>query len=239
MPAELIPFAHYLAGQGLSPRTVQGYVADVVQYLEWIQTAGGAASEENAPITPDRLRAYLQSLAAKCFSAGTMNRMIAALRAYERFLGTEPALAGVPRLAHQAEAIPEASRKELRALIKEFHRQRSASRTERQTWHAARNWAILQVLRETGLRAGKVCALRVESCAEPYDASTLSEIFPGVELSTPARQALMDWLSLRKAGPGLLFTSYGGSALQPCDLYRLMRALGNRASVHVTPEMLR
>jgi site-specific recombinase XerD len=239
MPAELTPFAHYLAGQGLSLRTVQGYEADVGQYLEWIQTAAKAESDENAQLTPDTLRAYLQFLGAKCRSAGTLNRLIAALRAYERFLGTEPALAGMPRLAHQPEAIPEANRKELRALIKEFHRQRSASRTERQTWHAVRNWAILQVLRETGLRAGKVCALRVESSAEPYEASILSEIFPGVELSTTARQALMDWLGLRKPGPGLLFTSYGGLPLQPCDLYRLMRALGSRANVHVTPEMLR
>ena len=239
MPAELTPFAHYLAGQELSPRTVQGYVADVGQYLEWTQSTGRAEYDENARITPDALRAYLHSLAAKCLSAGTMNRIIAALRAYERFLGTQPTLTGVPRLAHQPEAIPEATRKELRALIKEFHRQRGASRTERQTWHAVRNWAILQVLRETGLRAGKVCSLQVESGAEKYEVSIISEIFPGVELSTTARQSLMDWLSLRKPGPGLLFTSYGGSPLQPCDLYRLMRALGNRASVHVTPEMLR
>jgi integrase len=142
-------------------------------------------------------------------------------------------MAGVTRVDDNPQPIPDATRKDLRALIKEFQRQRSASRTDRQTWHAVRNWAILQVLRETSLRAGKVCRLRVESDAQNYSPAILREIFPDIELSTTARQALMDWLELREPGPGLLFTSFTSRPLQPSDLYHLMQVMSRRANIHV------
>lgn len=241
MSEGLLAFGAYLSQKGYAPRTIQGYLDDLRRYERWLQSQ--AISTNGIRLTRDALQAYFQSLEEKGVSPGTTNRLIAALRAFERYQnnGSIPdgTLDAVARTEYSPEPTPEATRKDLRALIKEFHRQQSASRTERQTWHAVRNWAILQVLRETGLRAGKVCALRVESDAKTYTAGILREIFPEVELTTTARQALMDWLDVRTPGPGLLFTSYAGKPLQPCDLYRLMRTMSQRANVHVTPEMLR
>jgi len=237
----LAEFAAYLGEQEYVPRTIQDYLADLRQFMQWLKERAQSSSE--IVLTKEVVQQYFQSLKEKGASPGTYNRLIAALRAYERFQNngapSEEGLVDVLREEHCPEPIPDATRKDLRALIKEFHRQQSACRTERQTWHAVRNWAILQVLRETGLRAGKVCALRVESDGLTYSAGILREIFPDVELSTTARQALMAWLNMRKPGPGLLFTSFSGKPLQPSDLYRLMQAMSRRANVHVTPEMLR
>lgn len=238
-------FSKYLAEHGYSRRTIQGYLADIQQYERWIrklrQPSTGTLEEEL--LSWQTLIKFLESLQQNGVSPGTQNRMLAAVRAFARYINEgrqmDPGLSDISRVEHHPQPTPDATRKDLRALIKEFHRQRGASRTERQTWHAVRNWAILQVLRETGLRAGKVCALRVESDATSYEGGVLREIFPDVELSASARQALMDWLNFREPGAGLLFTSYSGKPLQSYDLYRLLQTLGKRADVHITPEMLR
>jgi site-specific recombinase XerD len=245
MADELMEFSQYLSEHGYSRRTIQGYRADIHQYEQWVrkqrQPSNGTQGEEL--LSWQTLQSFLEALQQTGVSPGTQNRMIAAVRAFARYknesLRIETSLSGISRVTHNPQPTPDATRKDLRALIKEFHRQRGASRTERQIWHAVRNWAILHVLRETGLRAGKICALCVESDAICYEAGIIRELFPGFDLSTAARQALMDWLNFRKPGPGQLFTSYSGKPLQPCDLYRLLRTLGNRADVHITPEMLR
>lgn len=241
MTDALAQFADYLAEQEYAPRTIQDYLADLRQYAQWLETQ--ATFSGDILLTNAAVQRYFQTLKEKGASPGTQNRLIAALRAFERFQDngerSEQTLAGVSREEHSPQPIPDATRKDLRALIKEFQRQRSASRTDRQTWHAVRNWAILQVLRETGLRAGRISLLRVESDAQNYTAGILREIFPDIELSTTARQALMDWLNQREPGPGLLFTSFTGRPLQPSDLYRLLHVMSRRANIHVTPEMLR
>lgn len=241
MTDALAQFADYLAEQEYAPRTIQNYLADLRQYTQWLKEQAFSSGE---PLLTDvMVERYFQMLKEKGASPSAQNRLIAALRVYERFQNygerSEPVMAGVTRVDDNPQPIPDATRKDLRALIKEFQRQRSASRTDRQTWHAVRNWAILQVLRETGLRAGKVCRLRVESDAQSYSPVILREIFPDIELSTTARQALMDWLDLREPSPGLLFTSFTGKPLQPSDLYHLMQVMSRRANIHVTPEMLR
>ncbi len=245
MLEEFTKFSKYLSEHQYSLRTIQGYLADIQQYEAWIRKQRHTSIErlEEELLSWQTLKSFLEALQQNGVSPGTQNRILAAVRAFARYKSKGqqigPDLSSIPRVGHHPQPTPNATRKDLRALIKEFHRQRGASRTERQIWHAIRNWAILQVLRETGLRAGKICALRVESDATQYEVGILREIFPGIEFPTAARQALMDWLNFRKPGPGLLFTSYSGKPLQPCDLYRLLRTLGNRADVHVTPEMLR
>lgn len=245
MLKEFTQFSKYLSEHQYSLRTIQGYLADIQQYEAWIRNQRHTSNEglEEELLSWQTLQSFLEALQQNGVSPGTQNRMLAAVRAFARYKNEgqqiDPDLSGIQRVAHNPQPTPDATRKDLRALIKEFHRQRGASRTERQIWHAARNWAILQVLRETGMRAGRVCALRVESDATQYEVGVLREIIPGIELSTAARQALMDWLNFRTPGPGLLFTSYSGKPLQPCDLYRLLRTLSNRADIHITPEMLR
>jgi integrase/recombinase XerD len=237
----LAEFSAFLDEQEYAPRTIQDYLADLRQFVQWLRDKADSSSE--IVLEKEAVQQYFQLLKEKGASPGTYNRFIAALRAYERFQNngapSEEGIVDISREDHCPASIPDATRKDLRALIKEFHRQQSACRTERQTWHAVRNWAILQVLRETGLRAGKVCGLRVESDAQTYTVGILREIFPDADLSTTARQALMDWLNIRKSGPGLLFTSFSGKPLQPCDLYRFIKTMSRRANVHVTPEMLR
>lgn len=241
MSDRLLEFRAYLDEQGYAPRTVQGYLYDLGQYERWLKTQ--AMAGDGMILSEEALRKYFQALDERGVSFGTKNRLIAVLRAFERFQNhgdlTEVSLGGISRAEYSPEPTPDATRKDLRALIREFRRQQSASRTDRQTWHAVRNWAIFQVIRETNLRAGKVCALRVESDATDYSVGILREIFPDLDLTTTARQALMDWLNLRDPGSGLLFMSYSGKPMQPGDLYRLMRAMSRRANVHVTPEMLR
>lgn len=239
----LSQFSNYLSENGYAQRTVNGYCSDIRQYMRWVKDAFPEIESQKIDVLIQRetVEGYLNGMKAAGTAPATLNRLLAALGAFEQFCGSPTAgqVKEIPRMEHTPTTILDATRKDLRALLKEFHRQRSASRTARQTWHATRNWAILQVLRESGLRAGKVCMLRVESDAGKLDAVVLKEIFPGVEFSPTARQALMDWLVARTPGPGWLFSSYSGKPLQPCDLYRMLRTLGDRANVHVTPEMLR
>jgi len=234
----LLAFGAFLREQVYAPQTIQGYLEELRKYARWLQSEGMTAEE--IILSQEALWRYFQALEETGVSARGKSRANSALRAFERFQSDAHLAVGVSgedkRTGNSPEPTKNATQKNMRALIKEFHRQKGTDRTVRQTWLATRNQAILQVLQETHLRASKVCELQVVSDVRRDNLEILHEIFPGIELSTNASQALVDWLKLRKPGQGLLFMRYSGEPMQPFDIYCFKWDMRQQAKMYGTSE---
>lgn len=236
----LLAFGAFLGKEVYAPRTIRGYLEDLRQYERWLISQG--LSEDEILLTEESLRRYFRVMEEKGVSSRGKSRIMTALHAFERFQKYADHPDGVPgevaRAGHNSEPALNAPRKNLRALIKEFGSQQGNRQTERQIWLAARNQAIFRVLQGTTLHAGEVCELRVESDTSGDNLEILHEIFPGVELSANTRQALLDWLKLRKSEPGLLFMNYSGEPMRPYQLYQLTCDMRLKAKMYGTSEKL-
>src|SRR5215813_4849178 len=77
-------FVAYLrAERGLSPRTVEAYARDLVEYLQGLQAARVRAL---SAIRPDHVRAHLVALGTRGLSSRSQARHLAAVRMFHRFL---------------------------------------------------------------------------------------------------------------------------------------------------------
>lgn len=88
---EQAAFANHLVAQRrLAPLTLQAYLRDVTQLSQWLQQHGLTSWEQ---LESTQLRAFLADGTQRGLSPRTLRRMLAAVRAWLRFLETEGHLA--------------------------------------------------------------------------------------------------------------------------------------------------
>jgi integrase/recombinase XerC len=168
----------------------------------------------------------------------TVNRRLAALRSLvklARTVGLVPwqlELPNVRRLAYRDTTGPgvDVVRRMLEALA-----------------GMPRDYAILRLLYDLGLRRGEVVGLDFEHL--DLEAGTVSVMGKGqaerAKLSLPrqTREALAGWVAVRGTGEGPLFLNRDrarkGSRLTGTSLYRIVKELGKRVGVRVHPHALR
>lgn len=158
------PFLDYLAlEKRLSPNTVAAYQRDLTHFADFWRTRHGASLEPAAvaKVKPLQLRAYL----ARCHAAGlapaSVQRRMAAVRAWFRYLWREGKVEGNPAKVVATPKIPQRlprapSEERTQALVEAppIVRQRA-----RPAWAWLRDTAILELLYGCGLRVGEVCGL--------------------------------------------------------------------------------
>lgn len=84
---EQAAFAHHLVAQRrLAPLTQQAYLRDVMQLSQWLQQHGLTSWEQ---LDSTQLRAFLADGTKRGLSPRTLRRMLAAVRAWLRFLGMQ------------------------------------------------------------------------------------------------------------------------------------------------------
>jgi site-specific recombinase XerD len=141
-----------------STHTVRRYASAVRHFLQWYE------AEERRPLTLDDLtpmaligyRNQLQHHQSKATS--TVNSAVAALRAWCAWLHEHAYLAGMPAarlkfVGNETESAPQGLKdREVNALL----------RAAQHTRYAARDYAVLQLLLQTGMRIGECAALNYE-----------------------------------------------------------------------------
>src|SRR5215217_2170374 len=154
-PADITAFLTDLARQPRSAKTWQAYRSDLTLFANWLtQTTGDAFSAET--LTRIDVRDYKQHLlAAEGRAAATVNRRLAALRA---FCAWAKRTGRVSELATEGIADVPVPRQAPKALD-----ERSIDRVLRRSEQSGnrRDHAIMMTLRHTGLRVAELCDLRV------------------------------------------------------------------------------
>jgi integrase/recombinase XerC len=162
--AEIAAWLHHLrAERNLSPKTLEAYRRDVLQFLAFLAAhLGGAPSlKELAALAPADVRAFLAARRADAIGSRSLMRSLAGLRAFARYLekngkGKVGALAAV-----RAPKIGKTLPRPLAAdAAKSMADPDSAAGDGREPWIHARDAAALGLLYGCGLRISEALGLK-------------------------------------------------------------------------------
>ncbi len=161
--AEIENWLHHLgAERRLSPKTLEAYRRDVLQFLDFLaHHRGGAPSlKDLAALSPADVRAFMAARRADGIGSRSLMRMLAGMRAFARYLeragkGRLGALSAV-RAPKIAKTLP---RPLPAAAAKRVADPELAAGDERPPWIHARDAAVLALLYGSGLRISEALGL--------------------------------------------------------------------------------
>jgi integrase/recombinase XerC len=234
---------------GRSPHTWRAYRCDVQDFAHFVcQSSGELAAAlllSRGPGPANALAlAYRADLQARGLSAATVNRRLAALRSLvklARTLGMVSWGLEVPGLRTEAYRDTAGPGKEgVRKLLTQV-----VGRTDAK---GLRDRAIVRLAYDLGLRRKEIVGLDVEDLDLPT--GTAAVLGKGrtqktkLTLPAPTREALDAWLGARGSHPGPVFVRLdrakaGHGRLDGSSVYRIIRALGERAGIRARPHGLR
>lgn len=251
-------FAQYLSiEKGRSQKTIEAYLGDVERFRSWLyQNPENGIPLDWQEIKSKHIRAYLSELNA---SPSYFHRVHSSLKAWFSFLVKIQEL----RLDNPADDIskprknkhhpPTLSLEETRRLI-------SSAVEESRPSERLRNWTLIALLVNTGLRVTECCNLN-ESDIKYRDGAPHSITVIGkgdkqrtIVLSDNAKTALQQWMTYRKSllldlPPGsernaIWLIPAGrqkGKRLSTAAVRKLLKRLGSVASIqqHIYPHLLR
>lgn len=234
-PSLIRAFADTLASANLAPASLRGYASDLEVFRGWLEASHGAPVEVHA-ITGDDLVGFRKHLTGILKQRrATVNRRVQALRRFFGWLEQEGLVPSDPSgairfLRRQAPRQPDTlTAKEVQALL----------RAAGQSVHglAARNYAMVRMLLETGLRAGELVALRVRDCNIGGRFGTV-EVVGGrqrtVMLPAVARRAVVQYLQTRskpRSGDPLFTLGSDRTRLSIRAVQATIQGLARRAAI--------
>lgn len=238
---------HVEIEKGRSLKTVENYS----RYLETFFSA--AHIKNTSQITDESVREYRLWLNRKPSGAPrsatlkkrTQNYYLIALRAFLKYLMKR----GVPSLPPERIELAKVPERSL-DLIEPEELSRLLKAPSGDTIRAARDRAILELLFSTGLRVSELCALSRDSVTGKEELSVRGkgDKVRVVFVSERARNAVAEYLSLRKDMDDSLFASIGkdedkaaGGRIGPRAVERLVRHYAIKAGISkkVTPHVIR
>jgi integrase/recombinase XerC len=241
--------SHLGAERRLSPKTLEAYRRDVLQFLQFLaEHLGGAPSlKELAALAPADVRAFLAARRAGNIGSRSLMRALAGMRAFGRFLERN----GKGRLgALAAVRAPKIGKTLPRPLpidaAKSVADPAFAAGDGREAWIHARDAAVLALLYGCGLRISEALGLKR---AEFNGRDVLTVTGKGrkqrmVPLIAPVQKLVADYIALCPydlPGEGPLFVGVKGGPLSPrivqIAMERLRGALG--LGEGATPHALR
>lgn len=243
---------------GMKPSTARAYQADLRDFARFLGVGTGRHAEAEL-LAGGPQGAYGLALAYSAdmtdrrkLAPATVARRLAALRSFvgrARRLGVVPWVLEIegPRVTPYRDTRGP-TLDEWRSLMRAADRQRDPAK-------AARDGAILRLLRDQAIRRGECCALTIADLELDHpDAPAVWIIGKGksekerITINRPTMAAIRDWLSHRGGGPGPLFTrcdnaDRGGppKAIDGRSVVKLLAALSRRAGLSraVRPHGLR
>ena len=248
----LAAFARSLRDQDLSPVTVRDYLHDLKRFRTWMEESRGRNQREISlrRLTAVQLINYRQHLLrVERLKAATINRKIQALKKLFGWAQQK----GHVKLDISREVQFVRVGKRLRPKGLTAAEIQALLRAAGQTSHglAKRNYALLEVLLETGLRVGEVAALRISDLAL-HDRSGVVRVREGkgwkqreVPLNSNTRRALKLYLKGREPlrDEDYVFLSQrGGKPLSLRTMQATVSELARRARITripVSPHTLR
>ncbi len=204
----LSQFVTYLHGRNVSPHTLTAYQTDVRQFLVFIAMTDITITTCDQ-ITKVLLNEYLASLAALGRSGVTRARKLASLREFFRFLVEQEAIAISPAATMSMPRKEKKTRSYLRP--DEYAHMLAAAGGN------ARDYAMLQLFLQTGIRVAEMASLRLSDV--DLEGRTLHIHGKGnkervLDLEKKATQALKNYLQLRPATlDDHIFLNYQGQGI--------------------------
>lgn len=259
-------FGLYMSLQrGMSPNTVTGYTRDIRHLQEFIHSdyvekeAVGSVSgsvhiagESDAPVRsltdvrPETLHAFMASLHDLGLQLSSQARIVAALRAFYRYLRSEGIISKDPTLLlespHAGRSLPDVlSVEEIDAMIAAIPPEKKES---------VRNRAIIEMLYGSGLRVSELCDMRISRYSE-RDALAIIDGKGAkqriVPVSPRAVECVAEYLAERagtKIQPGeedIVFLNRRGHRLTRVMVFTIIKQLAELAGIrkNVSPHTLR
>jgi integrase/recombinase XerC len=233
----LADFVGRLRRDDLAPATVRGYRYDLEQFLRWFSQAKASASRLEKLSILDLINYRQHLVNVEALKATTVNRRLKALRRFCRW-------AQQNRL-HKSNVALELklvrttrSTRPMGLAEPEVH---ALLRLAGESGHglAKRNYALVQLMVQAGLRVGEVAALRVADITA-HERSGLVRIREGkglkareVPLNATARRALRLYLDNRGAAPEEpLFLSGRGGSMPTRTIQAVVAHLARRAGIY-------
>ncbi len=233
-----------LEGRNLSVHTVAAYKRDLAQFEQFLRDL--VRDERPAPsdFTVGAVRRFVSSLTAAQYSRRSVQRKLAAVKSFARFLVSRGVLATNPT---SGLAAPRAERR-LPSFLTQKETERLFEVSTSPGTSDLRDRAILELLYSTGIRLSELTDL---TCGRVYlDDGVARVVGKGrkeriVPVGRAAVAALRSYLSARTDAPTErgqpLFTNGRGGALSGRTIQRMVkRRLGEVSEArHLSPHVLR
>jgi integrase/recombinase XerC len=236
--------------EGRKETTTQAYRHDLESFREYL----GLSSVEEASsallsLEPGDANAlalsYRASLKERGFKPASINRKLASLRSLVKFART----LGLVTWALEVKNEKAQAYRDTSGISPEiFLTLLNKTSKQRDNAKASRDLAILRLMYDLGLRRAEVLGLDLEDLH--FETQSLSITGKGrsekekLSLSNPAQEALKAWIEARGPHNGAVFTDFDRAKknqgrLTPIGLTLLVRALGARVGLKLSPHKLR
>jgi len=143
-----------------SPHTLRAYGDDVARFIGFqaIHTGGAVSEKRLAKLVPADIRAFISSRRSEGLGAGGVQRALAAVRSFYKFLAREGILENA---AARAVRTPRVRRSLPRPLsVSDAERAIAEAGEHTVEWLAARDAALLTLLYGAGLRISEALAMK-------------------------------------------------------------------------------
>lgn len=250
-PADpLSAFEQWLRDRDRSPLSVKSYLTDVRKFGQWFEQVNRRPLSPEL-ITPQDVRDYREHLFKRKSAAATINRHLTSLRLYaswakEAGLIEFDPTERVKSVDRQPLAPKWLDRSQANALVREARSQIKAASGAKAN-QAIRNYAIVVLLLNTGLRVNELCALEMSDLTYSERKGKI-KVRRGkgskqreVPLNPEALEALKAVLDARPESlkHRFVFAGQDGLPLRPGGVQEMLATLSRRAGVEATPHTLR
>ena len=245
MESEILRFGDYIkTKKKMANNSVTAYLRDIREYTAFLSEKGAADPRE---ATEADLAAYLLKLKQENRTAATVNRKLAAVRAFYKYMNAVGRMASNPSVEIKT---PKITRKEIEFLsLEEIDR---LITSPDKSPKGIRDTAILELLYATGLRVSELVEANVDdinlrmgfiSCNGEHGKARI------IPLGRPARAALETYIfegraKLRRNKSDqekALFLNYYGERLTRQALWKILKGYAEELGIEkkLTPQIIR
>lgn len=231
--------------RGKKPATVRAYQADLRDFQGWCGAETPAAAAHallghGSARGHDLALEWLEHLASTGMSPNTVNRKLASLKALVKAAAERDLVAwrlSTPRVAVELVRDTRGPGAEV------FARMLELAAGQEHPFFATRDFCILRMLHDMGLRQGELRSLRLEDV--DLERRKVAVLAKGrqqrtlLTLPEKTREAALAWLQERGTEPGPFITSNRGKALQASVVLGIVSSLSTAAGQRTTPHGLR
>jgi site-specific recombinase XerD len=223
--------------EDLSPVTVRGYVSDLEMFIAWLKQSRGTKVRLNQISTIELINYRQHLIAVKGLKPATVNRRLEALRRFCKWACNQKLIKRDIALELKAVRMVR-SQRPIGLAEPEVHMLLRAAGQSRHGL-AKRNYALIQLMLQAGLRVGEVSALSVAD-VRIRERSGIVRIRQGkggkereVPLNATARRALSIYQESRQktGAEDFLFTNARGNRLPTRTIQAVITELARRAKI--------
>jgi len=238
-------FLHFVAVEkGYSHHTVAAYRNDLNQFMRYLV---GEGVDSWASVGRAQILSYVRHLKGREYASSTVARKLAAVKSFFHFLVSDGVLRDDPTAAVDS---PPVDKHLPRPLSPQEMARLLAEPAKSDTPKASRDWALLELMYATGMRATEV--VQLEMSAVDLEAGTVRCVGKGdkeriLPLYERALEALRIYLENGRSGLAhgreetALFVNHRGRRLTRQGLWLIVKEYGEAAGIDhkVTPHVLR